>query len=108
MSDKPDPSGQTINIPTRMPNFVEDKDNTSYANLINVSVDSGECCLTFLRRPRPLSLDLQALKSGEVHLEVTAVSRVYLSLDAARGLCQALANNLAVLDSKGRASGNGQ
>jgi hypothetical protein len=81
-----------------MPNFVESRDNTTYANLINVAFDGNDCCLTFMRRPRPLSLDPQAVKSGELQLEMNAVSRVYLPLEAARGLCQALAQNLAALD----------
>ena len=99
MSESQNQPGPTVyNIPTRLPNFVEDKDNTSYANVINVGFDGADCCLTFMRRPRPLSLDTEAVKAGELQLEMNAVGRVYLPLETARGLYQALGQNLAALD----------
>lgn len=107
---EPTPDGQRVQytIPTRLPQFVEDKDNTTYANVVNVGFDGADCCLTFLRRPRPLGLDLEAVKSKDFHLEMNAVSRVYLPIDVARGLCQALMQNLAGLDSaRSRPGGNG-
>lgn len=81
-----------------MPEFLEDKDNTSYANIVNVAFDGSDCCLTFLRKPRPLSLSLEAVQSGQVRLEMSPVARVYLPVDVARGLCQAIAQNLSALD----------
>lgn len=96
MNDQPRPT--SYQIPTRLPNFVEDRENTSYANVVNVGFDGADFCLTFLRKPRPLSLDLEAVKSGEVQLEMTPVSRVYLPIEVARGLCQALGQNLSALD----------
>lgn len=94
------PKGQPVsfNIPTRLPDFMETRENTDYANMVNVAFDGTECCLTFLRKPRPLSLDVKAVKAGDVQLEMTAVSRVYLPLDVARALSQAMAQNLAALD----------
>lgn len=109
--NEPTPDGQRVQytIPTRLPQFVEDKDNTTYANVVNVGFDGADCCLTFMRRPRPLGLDLEAVKSGDFHLEMNAVSRVYMPIDVARGLCQALMQNINAYEAaKARAGGNGQ
>jgi hypothetical protein len=105
MSD-PTPKPQTINIAAAMPEFLENQDNTSYANIVNVAFDGSDCCLTFLRKPRPMSLNLESVQSGQVRLEMTPVSRVYLPVDVARGLCQALAQNIAALDKAREAQAN--
>jgi hypothetical protein len=96
MSEQQRPT--TYQIPTRMPEFVEDSENTNYANVVNVGFDGNDFCVTFLRRPRPLALDVEAIKAGQVQLEMNPVSRVYLPIEVARGLCQALSQNLAALD----------
>lgn len=92
------PSPTTFQIPTHLPSFSEDKDNTSYANFVNVAFNETDCCLTFLRKPRPLSLDLKAVQSGETKLEMIPLSRVYLPHDIARMLCQGLAQSIHALD----------
>lgn len=99
-SGQPQPQQQSFNIPARLPEFVEDRENTAYANFVNVGFNENDCCLTFLRKPRPLSLDLEAVKAGEAKLELTALSRVYLPHEVARALCHVLAQNLAALDAQ--------
>lgn len=88
----------TYSIPTRLPQFVESAENTSYANVVNVAIDGGDCCLTFLRKPRPMAVDVDAVKAGDFHLEMSPVSRVYLPVEVARALCQMLGQNLIALD----------
>lgn len=88
-----------FNIPTKIPEFVEDRDNTTYANFVNVGLNEADCCLTFMRKPRPMSLDIQALQSGGFSLEMSAVNRVYINHQTAVQLYQALGKSLTALDS---------
>lgn len=97
---EPQQQQQSFNIPARLPDFKEANDNTTYSNFVNVGFNENDCCLTFLRKPRPLSIDLEAMKSGEVKLELAALSRVYLPHDVARSLCHVLAQNIAALDAQ--------
>ena len=100
MSDKQDQQQPTnYNIPTKIPEFVETPDNTSYANFANVGLNESDCCITFLRKPRPMSLDLEAVQSGDLSLEMTPVSRLYINHQTAVQLYQALGKSLTALES---------
>jgi hypothetical protein len=88
-----------FNIPTKIPEFTEDRHNTTYANFVNVGLNEADCCLTFMRKPRPMSLDLQAVQSGELSLELSPVNRVYINHQTAVQLYQALGKSLTALDS---------
>jgi hypothetical protein len=100
MSEKnEEPKQINYNIPTKIPNFAENGDNTSYANFVNVGLNESDCCVTFMRKPRPMSLDLEAVQSGDLSLEMTPVGRIYINHQTAVQLYQALGKSLTALDS---------
>ena len=88
-----------LNIPARIPEFHETGENTEYSNFANVSLNESDCCITFMRKPRPMALDMKAVQSGEVSLEVTPVSRVYMNHQTALQLYQALGKSIGALES---------